>query len=206
MIEANDKHDLLGDGRDEEECSFKVNDRRHWARDDNDDQDDDEQTSTHPTLLDEYKQRAEAAERKLHEYIEAFKETRAEQEAVRERLGRDVTRRVELQFGELIADLLENVDDLDRALTHVEGVVEARPLAEGVSLARDRFLAALQRHGIEKIDSDGVEFDPEIAEAVRVDPVDDPGLDGKVIETLQPGFRLGNHVIRAARVAVGRSR
>jgi molecular chaperone GrpE (heat shock protein) len=51
-----------------------------------------------------------------------------------------------------------------------------------------------------------MEFDPETAEAVRMDPVDDPGLDGKVTETLQLGFRLGDHVIRAARVAVGRSR
>jgi molecular chaperone GrpE (heat shock protein) len=39
-----------------------------------------------------------------------------------------------------------------------------------------------------------------------MDAVDDPDLDGRVTETLQPGFRLGNHVIRAARVAVGRSR
>jgi molecular chaperone GrpE len=205
--EANEKPDLFRDGHDEEEISFKVNDRRHWARDRNDDQDDDdEQVSTHPTLLDEYKQRAETAESKLHEYIEAFKETRAEQDAVRERLSRDVKRRVELKFGELIADLLGSVDDLDRALAHVEGIAEARPLAEGVTLARDRFLAALERHGVEKIEADGIEFNPEIAEAVRMDAVDDPDLDGRVTETLQPGFRLGNHVIRAARVAVGRSR
>ena len=195
-----------GTDRDDEQSSFKVVDRRHWARYQADDQDDDEQASTHPTLLDEYKQRAEAAERKLHDYIDAFKETRAEQEAFRERLGRDVTRRVELRFGELIAELLDSIDDLDRALSHVDGVAEARPLAEGVALARDRFLATLERHGVKKIDSDGMEFDPEIAEAVRMDPVDDPGLDGKVTETLQLGFRLGDHVIRAARVAVGRSR
>ena len=53
---------------------------------------------------------------------------------------------------------------------------------------------------------DGIEFNPEIAEAVRMDPADDPDLDGTVTETVQPGFRLGDHVIRAARVAVGRSR
>ena len=47
-------------------------------------------------------------------------------------------------------------------------------------------------------------FDPNEAEAVRVDPVDDPERDGCVTETLRPGYRMGDLVIRPARVAVGR--
>lgn len=192
----------------EEAAPFRVEDRRHWARGGDDGPDatdtESEPASTRPSIIDEMQQRAETAERQLQEYIAAFKKSREDMEAARERLSRDVGRRVELQFGELVGDLLEAVDDLDRALSHVEGVDEAAPLAEGVGLARDRFLATLARHGIERIDCEDEEFDPNLAEAVRVDPVD-PSRDGRVTEILRPGYRLGDRVIRAARVAVGRA-
>jgi len=109
-----------------------------------------------------------------------------------------------LQFGELISELLLSVDDLELALHHAEQVPEAKPLADGVALARDRFVAALEKRGVEKLDPAGDEFDPNTSEALRVDPVDDPDRDGKVTETLRPGYRLGDHVVRPARVAVGR--
>lgn len=208
MSETNDRErigkDTRGD-RGDEQPSFKVKDRRHWAREDRGDEDArDEPASTRPTVIDEYERRAEDAEHKLHEYIAAFKESQAEQDAFRARIGRDVDRRVALQFGELISDLLETLDDLDRALSHAEGAAEARPLAEGVALARDRFVAALERQGVERTVFDGQEFDPNVAEAVRMDPVDSPDLHGRVTQTLRAGYRLGDQVVRAARVAVGR--
>ena len=102
-------------------------------------------------------------------------------------------------------ELLETVDNLDLALNHLDGVAGAEPLAQGVRLARDRFLAALERHGVEKIEPHGEPFDPNEAEAVRVDPLDSDERDGQVTETLQPGYRLGDCLIRPARVAVGRA-
>ena len=113
-------------------------------------------------------------------------------------------RRVGLRFAELVGGLLESLDNLDLALCHVEGVPDAEPLARGVTLARDGFLAALDRSGIEKIAPPATAFDPVEAEAVRVDPVDSPDRDGVVTEVVRPGYRLGEHVIRPARVAVGR--
>jgi molecular chaperone GrpE len=196
-----------GGGEPDGEVAFKVDDRRHWARQDEDDgqsASDGEEVSTQPTILDEYKHRMEAAESKLQEYIAAFKQNQAEQEAVRARLARDVERKVDLRFGGLVAALLETVDDLDLALSHVQEVPEAESLARGVAMARDRFLGTLEKQGVERIVPDGEEFDPNVAEAVRVDPVDAPEQDGKVLETVRPGYRMGDHVIRAARVSVGR--
>jgi molecular chaperone GrpE len=203
LTDAEDDHEIGGAERDDGEPSFKVQDRRHWAREDRDD-DDEASVSTRPSVLDEYEERARAAEARLQDYIAAFKEAQAEQEAFRERLGRDVDRRVALQFAGLVSELLLSVDDLDLALAHAERVPEAKPLADGVSLARERFLAALENHGVEKIDPAGEAFDPNTSEAVRVDPVDDPERDGEVTETLRPGYVLGDHVVRPARVAVGR--
>ena len=184
---------------------FKVEDRRHWAVEEVED------TAVEaageparPTIVDEYRQRAEAAEQKLQEYIEAFKDFKRDQEEFRTRLNRDVDRRVELKFGELVGELLETIDNLELAMSHVESVPEAAALAEGVAMARDRFLATLTRYGVERLTPDGEPFDPNLAEAMRVDPVTDADRDGKVTQTLQPGYRLGELVVRPARVAVGR--
>jgi len=198
------------------EETYRVNDRRHWMRSD----DDAEQpagadggqdgTGEHgggprkPSLLEEYRQRTEAAESKLLEYIEAYKGHQAEQDAFRARLAQDIDRKVELRFGGMVAELLHTVDDLDRALSHVGGVADVEPLAQGVAMARARFLAVLETYGVTKIEPVDVPFDPNEAEALRVDAVGDPTKNNFVTETLQPGYRLGQRVIRPARVAVGR--
>ena len=183
---------------------FSVKDRRHWADDTEDDKPEDDTEPAAPTIIDEFRTRTETAEKKLQEYIEAYKGFREEQEQVRVRLQRDVDRKVALKFGELIGDLLQVVDDLDLALGHVASVPEAAPLADGVALARDRFLVTLEQRGVERVSPDDLEFDPNDSEAIRVDPVDDREKDGKVTETLRPGYKLGDRVIRAAQVAVGR--
>ena len=185
---------------------FKVEDRRHWVRKEGPPEEAEAEAVEvkQPTLLDEYRQRAEAAERKLQEYIEAFKRFKDEQEEYRLRLSKDVDRRVDLKFGEMVGELLESMDNLDLALSHVNGVPEAKPLAEGVEMAQRRFLNTLEQHGIEKISPEGEMFDPNEAEAVRVDSLDSPDDNGKVTETLRPGYRLRERVIRPARVAVGR--
>ena len=194
----------------EEGTEFRVDDRRHWASEEDeattDEQDGakDEVAPQTPTIIDEYRARAEKAEEKLHEYIDAFKQFRVEQDQVRERLRRDVDRRVQLQFGDLVSDLLGTVDDLDLALAHVGDDAASQNLAQGVSMVRNKFIETLERRGVERMTPDGDEFDPNVAEAIRVDPVDSAELNGRVTETLRPGYRVGEHVIRAAQVAVGR--
>jgi molecular chaperone GrpE len=202
-----EEHDTIrpaGSNGDPEVEEFKVDDRRHWQQTDEDADEVTESEPAKPGIIETYRERAEQAETKLLEYIEAFKRHRAEQDRVRERLTADVDRRVDLMFGELLSQLLSTVDDLDLSLDHVQGVAEAEPLAQGVAMARDRFLATLAKHGVEQTSPTGNEFDPNESEAMRVDPVDDPAADNVVTETIQPGYKLGDRVIRAARVAVGR--
>ncbi len=148
--------------------------------------------------------RAEGAERKLAEFQIAYSTWKAEQEQVRARLERDLARKVDLRFGDLAVDGRTVVDDLDLAVEHAAGVPEAGALATGVTMARDRFLTAIQKLGVERLDLDGAEFDPNVAEAVAVVPAASPEADGKIAKTLQPGYRLGDRVIRPARVVVSR--
>jgi len=186
--------------------SFRVQDRRHWAdgtgeADPPDDRPGDVRTTS---IVDEYRERAEAAEARLQEYIDAFKRFRAEQEEVRVRLARDVDRKTEARFGELVAELLDLVDNLELALEHAPRDTTATSLVRGIDLARKQFLATLEAHGVHRFGEAGIPFDPNEAEAVRVDAVEQAAADGTVTEVLKPGYRLAGRVLRAARVAVGR--
>jgi len=192
---------------------IKVEDRRHWARVG----ESDEETPREEVVAEEaaaakdeeelgaLRDRAEAAEEKLRDYASAFQKWKEEQEQVRMRLERDLETRVSLRFGELVADLLELVDDLDRSLEHSRSVKAAAPFVKGVALARERFLSTLERHGVKRMELDGGVFDPNLAEAVAVESVDDPAADGTVVRTVRSGYRLGDRVLRVARVAVGRA-
>ncbi len=185
---------------------LKVEDRRHWARAAAGDADGEgsEAPSLEPTVVDACRRRAEEAERKLKEYVAAYRQARDEQDAFRARLARDVERKAETRFGALVAELLETVDDLDLALAHVADVPEAAPLARGVALARDRFVAALERSGVARFVPDGQPFDPNFAEAIRVVDAGSENLDGTVASTVRPGYLLGDRVLRPARVVVAR--
>lgn len=187
----------------EEGTEFKVQDRRHWMSDE-DEPDPAPEAEGPRGAVGELRLRAETAEAKLLEYIAAYKEREQDQEAFRVRIAADVERRVEQNFGDLAAELLETLDELDLALSHGENVAAADSLIQGVTMVRDRFLAALERKGIRRVSPSGESFDPHTAEAVRVDPVDSPAGDGTVTETLRPGYMLGERVIRPARVAVGK--
>jgi molecular chaperone GrpE len=147
--------------------------------------------------------RAEGAERKLREIQGTFVAAKAELDATRARLERDLERKVELRFADLVKDLLESADDLDRAIEHGRTMRAAAPVIEGVALARDRFLAALAKAGLERIAPLGEAYDPNVAEAVATVPVSDPGAHDTVVQLERVGYRLAGRIIRPARVLVG---
>ncbi len=157
-----------------------------------------------PAAVEALRVRAEAAERKLREVHGAYASAKSELEATRARLERDLERKVELKFADLVAGLLECADDLDRALAHGATIKAAAPVVQGVALARDRFLGALAKAGLERIAPEGERYDPNVAEAVGIVPVADPEANDTVQRIERAGYRLGSRVIRPARVFVGR--
>jgi molecular chaperone GrpE len=156
-----------------------------------------------PEEFEALKVRAEGAERKLREIQGTFLSAKAELEATRARVERDLERRVEIRFADLVKDLLESADDLDRAIEHGRTLRAAAPVMDGVALARDRFLAALAKAGLERLEPLGEAYDPNVAEAVGTAPVSDPAAHGTVVQLARVGYRLAGRVIRPARVVVG---
>jgi molecular chaperone GrpE len=185
----------------------KIRDKRFWARAAEDDgagdgeRPDAEAPAAGAAEIEALRQRAEGAERKLQEIQGTFVAAKADLERTRERLQRDAEKKVELRFGDLVADLLESVDDLDRAIEHGNA---ADAVVRGVALARERFLAALERAGVTRLDPIDAPYDPNVAEAVGVAPVDDPARHDVVVQVVRAGYALGGRIIRPARVVVGR--
>jgi len=99
----------------------------------------------------------------------------------------------------LVAKLLPVLDDLDRALDAAEHHEEAKVL-EGVGMTRSALAGALASEGVTEIETDGP-FDPHVHEALLSQPAKDVE-SGAVVEVVQKGYRLGDVVLRPARVIV----
>jgi molecular chaperone GrpE len=95
--------------------------------------------------------------------------------------------------------LLPVVDDLERALAAAEEHDEAKVI-EGVRLTKEALLSTLRSEGLEEIEIDGP-FDPYVHEALMTQPAE--GVDsGSILQVIQKGYRLGDSVVRPARVIV----
>lgn len=119
-------------------------------------------------------------------------------------------RRVEIERAELIrsagADLilklLPVLDDFDRAIASIPPEIAESPWWEGTQLIAHKLRLLLESQNVKAIEALGQDFDPNFHEAVLYE--DAPGQDGKVIEELQKGYKLGERVLRPSMVKVGR--
>jgi molecular chaperone GrpE len=114
-----------------------------------------------------------------------------------QKASRDGMRRV-------AAELLPALDDFERALVHAEAEEgdEEHHLTAGIRLVQQKMLEALKRAGIEQYSPKGEPFDPHLHEAVAQQPASDGAQPGTVLEVVQNGYRLGDDVLRPARVVV----
>jgi molecular chaperone GrpE len=98
----------------------------------------------------------------------------------------------------LVKELLPILDDLGRALEAASEHEEAK-LEEGVRLVHRSLADVLAKEGLSEIETDG-KFDPHVHEALLAQPSDKE--EGSVIEVVQKGYKLGDHVLRPARVVI----
>jgi molecular chaperone GrpE len=132
-------------------------------------------------------------------------EAEREIERVKQRIEREGRREVALKTRDVLASFLDVVDDLDRAIANANAVGEAdRALMEGVEMTRARFLQKLEAHGVEQEGAVGDPFDPERHEAVATAPAESPHDDGRIVAVVTPGYRIGDELLRAARVVVAK--
>ena len=117
----------------------------------------------------------------------------------KKRAAREREEYVALANERLLKELLPVLDDLERALNAAEQHEEAQ-LEEGVRLVHRSLASLLARNGVEEIATDG-KFDPHVHEALLAQPAEDRE-QGDVLDVIQKGYRLGDRVVRPARVIV----
>jgi molecular chaperone GrpE len=122
----------------------------------------------------------------------------ADFENYKKRAARERQEYVQLANERLIAELIPILDDLERALSAAEQHEEAR-LEEGVLLVHRSLAGLLERHGVKAIETAG-KFDPYVHEALLSQPSE--AEEGSVIDVVQKGYKLGDRVVRPARVVV----
>ncbi|OPY80869.1 MAG: heat shock protein GrpE [Syntrophorhabdus sp. PtaU1.Bin153] len=110
-----------------------------------------------------------------------------------------------LKFGNetLIMELIPVIDNLERALDHVEKTDESKGILEGVQMTLNSFLKVLERAGVERVEAVGKKFDPNFHEALFQEEREDVEPD-TVVSELQKGYLLNGRLIRASRVSVSK--
>jgi molecular chaperone GrpE len=197
--------------RDEEENEIRVTDKRRIYLDEDGAQRSNleaERPNLKPSYVEELESRTKAAEGKLQEVQGRFDQLRQqlqrETDETRQRLNRAADERAASQKANFVASLLPAMDDLHRAIRAASEGASSEAILTGIRGIATSFENALGNAGVESIQSVGQPFDPELHEAV--DTIDvDPEMDGKVVTEYSRGFKMGERLLRPARVKVGRA-
>jgi molecular chaperone GrpE len=143
-----------------------------------------------------------ALEAERDEAVDRLKRVAADFDNFRKRAAREREEIVAHANERLVKELLPVLDDLERALVAAAEHEEAR-LEEGVQLVYRSLAQLLERQGLKEIDADG-KFDPHVHEALLSQPSERD--EGDVIDVVQKGYKLGERVLRPARVVVAAAR
>ena len=188
---------------------IKVVDRRWWV---NQDQDDPQGApagaqapfqARKPTYVEELERQLAEKNTLLQEYITRYNTATREFDDVKVRIRRDVVKEIERGKRAILVELLDVVDNLDRAIDAARQASEQGRLLEGVEMVRTEFLARLEGLGAKRMSPLGQAFDPARHEAATVVPVTEPSQDNAVLGVIREGYEFGGEVLRPALVAVG---
>jgi molecular chaperone GrpE len=175
--------------------------------------------------LEESETRVRMAEAKLEQAMDGYHALRAENEALRDQIGelhekhrnatqdigaslarqkRAAARELQSERETIYGRYIEILDNFDRAFDTVEARAASHSLMEGFILVRNQVVQVLKDGGFDRVRTLGLPYDPNTSEALQIEDVEDPAQDGMVIRELVRGYRLDEHIVRAARVVVGR--
>lgn len=154
-----------------------------------------------PSELDLLSMQLEEALAESQKNLDGWQRAQAEFVNYRKRVERDQTRTYEDAAARIIKSFLPALDDLTRALPDrpIEG--EAGEWANGMELIHRKMLNILEVEGVTRMDVEGEMFDPNIHEAISMEESPDHE-SGQIIEVIQPGYMIGERVLRAALVRV----
>ncbi len=195
----------------EHDVPVKVVDRRWWANQDATAAGSEGAgpvRSRKPTYVEDLEAQLAEKDKQLQDAIARYRQASGEFEESRARLRREISKDIERGRREILADLLEVVDNLDRALDAATAQTTGDrldALLQGVEMVRRQFLSKLEGLGVTKITTEGQRFDPALHEAISAVPASTAEQDGMILGVIRQGYRIGEDVLRPAAVAVAKS-
>jgi molecular chaperone GrpE len=139
------------------------------------------------------------AEAKRDEYLDLAKRTQADFENYRKRAAKDMAAAGTRAKAGLLRELLPVVDNIERALGAVEPTDDG--VGQGLKLVYAELQGVLTRNGVEAMEPQGKPFDPTIHEAISTRSLDS-AEPGTVVDVVEKGYKLGETIVRPARVVV----
>lgn len=103
----------------------------------------------------------------------------------------------------VMESILPVLDDFERAMSNLAKDENAADILTGVELIYTKFTGILKQNGLQKIDTEGAEFNTDFHEAIAMVSTPDESMKGKILDCVQAGYTLNDKVIRHAKVAVG---
>jgi molecular chaperone GrpE len=147
----------------------------------------------------------EEKDKLLGEYEDLLKRKQAEFENYRKRVQRELEDFRKYATSELVLDIINIIDDFERAIGSAESSRDFDTLLEGIRLVEKQLRSILEKkHGVEKIEAVGKEFDPTVHDAIMMEETEEFAED-TVVDAFQSGYRMHDRVIRPAKVKVAKA-
>ena len=155
-----------------------------------------------PTYVERLKQEAEEKDKRLREYIAAYKEKSGEDDEFRKRLEKDNDVRLDQFKANLFSRLIPILDNLNRAIQATSSNKDFEGLHQGMEMVTKQFARELKNNEVQKIDTQNRKFNPQTDEVVMTEETTDPEQDNTIVEELEPGYIFKDKLIKAAKVKV----
>src|SRR5687768_12642941 len=140
---------------------------------------------------------------KVEELNDKFLRQAAEFENFKRRNAKERIELIQTAGRDVITDLLDVLDDSDRAQKQMENTNDIEQIKEGISLVFAKLRNSLSAKGLKTMDAKGKDFDPDLHEAIA-EIESGEKMKGKVIDEVQKGYYLNDKIIRYAKVVVGK--
>lgn len=160
-----------------------------------------EDVASEPTTKDSS---TNGAQKEINDLKDKYMRLYAEFENFKRRTAKEKLEMITMASKDTIATLLPVLDDFERAKKNAEDPNSAEQFSEGVLLVYDKLNKTLKNKGLVRMESNGLDFDPEYHEAITEIPAPTEEMKGKVIDTVEAGYFLNDKIIRYAKVVVGK--
>ncbi len=142
-------------------------------------------------------------EAKIAELNDKYLRLYSEFDNYRKRMIKEKSEIIRSAGEDVFKAFIPSIDDFERAIKANETVTDIEAIKEGMKLIYHKLVVTTKSKGLEQMDVTGQTFDADIMEAIAHIPAPTEDLKGKVVEDVEKGYKLGEKVIRFAKVVVG---